>query len=106
MYAYSHGGLASLDLVGAVLRQGSFVEKMVEMEWTEPHRFEDPNQVIPLIRSIARYHAFLDLMTQHAKYFLVPTLVMCSLLPSSLLLISSLGYCKIARCLMFLLLTE
>ena len=73
--AYSHAGLASLDLVGAVLRQGAFVDKMVELGWTTPGCFDQSRDLAPLVRSIARYHAFLDLMYENPKEFLVPTLV-------------------------------
>lgn len=62
--AYSQPGPASLDLVGAVLRQGSFVEKMNDMEWTSTN----------LAIAVARYHAFLDLMTTSVGPSLVPTL--------------------------------
>ncbi|KAG8820781.1 hypothetical protein FRC17_010054 [Serendipita sp. 399] len=72
--AYSHAGLASLDLVGAVLRQGSFIEKMVGLDWTRPGRFVLAGDAAPLVRSIARYHAFLDLMASNPALFLVPTL--------------------------------
>ncbi|KAG8834460.1 hypothetical protein FRC17_008682 [Serendipita sp. 399] len=72
--AYSHAGLASLDLVGAVLRQGSFIQKMVGLGWTRPGRFDRPKDSAPLVRSIARYHAFLDLMYMTSSLFLVPTL--------------------------------
>ncbi|KAG8785422.1 hypothetical protein FRC16_001948, partial [Serendipita sp. 398] len=72
--AYSHAGLASLDLVGAVLRQGAFIEKMVELGWTQPGRFDLVSESAPLVRSIARYHAFLDLMATAPTSFFVPTL--------------------------------
>jgi len=67
--------LASLDLVGAVLRQGTFVEKMVRMEWTRPGRFDHSRDSAPLVRSVARYHAFLDLMQVITTTLCVPTLV-------------------------------
>ncbi|CAG7854222.1 SubName: Full=Uncharacterized protein {ECO:0000313/EMBL:CCA67541.1} [Serendipita indica DSM 11827] len=72
--AYSNPGLASLDLVGAVLRQGSFISKMDELGWTRPGRFDLVSESAPLVRSIARYHAFLDLMIAHNSTFCVPTL--------------------------------
>ncbi|CAG8633763.1 10605_t:CDS:2, partial [Acaulospora colombiana] len=61
----SHYGPACLDLVGAVLRQGSFIEKMVGLGWTRPGRFDHSKDSAPLVRCIARYHAFLDLMSQN-----------------------------------------
>ncbi|PVF99608.1 hypothetical protein CPB86DRAFT_282499 [Serendipita vermifera] len=72
--AYQHHGLACLDLVGAVLRQGSFIEKMVDLGWNRPGRFDHSKDSAPLVRCIARYHAFLDLMSQNPGLFLVPTL--------------------------------
>lgn len=48
---------------------------MVGMGWTRPGRFENPQDLAPLVRSVARYHAFLDLMSQNPSTFLVPTLV-------------------------------
>ncbi|KAG8821508.1 hypothetical protein FRC17_009795 [Serendipita sp. 399] len=72
--AYSHAGLASLDLVGAVLRQGSFIQKMVGLGWTRPGRFDLVDESAPLVRAVARYHAFLDLMAVNPSLFLVPTL--------------------------------
>ncbi|KAG8807416.1 hypothetical protein FRC17_004468 [Serendipita sp. 399] len=72
--AYSHAGLASTDLVGAVLRQGTFVQKMFDLGWTRPGRFDLVKESAPLVRSIARYHAFLDLMAHHPPAFFVPTL--------------------------------
>ncbi|PVF99604.1 hypothetical protein CPB86DRAFT_813763 [Serendipita vermifera] len=72
--AYSHFGPACLDLVGAVLRQGSFIEKMVNLGWTRPGRFDYSRDSAPLVRCIARYHAFLDLMSHTPGLFLVPTL--------------------------------
>lgn len=72
--AYSHAGLSSLDLVGAILRQGAFITKMFELGWTLPGRFDHAKDLAPLTRSVARYHAFLDVMTVHSTTFLVPTL--------------------------------
>ncbi|CAG8633732.1 10603_t:CDS:2, partial [Acaulospora colombiana] len=70
----SHFGPASIDLVGAIIRQGSFIEKMVGLGWTKPGRFDHSRDSSPLVRCIARYHAFLDIMSQSSGLFLVPTL--------------------------------
>ncbi|KAH8824689.1 hypothetical protein DL96DRAFT_1818361 [Flagelloscypha sp. PMI_526] len=40
MAAYSTDKIFSVDLVGAVLRQGSFTSKMHELGWTAPHYFD------------------------------------------------------------------
>lgn len=51
---------------------------MVRLGWTAPHRFKgaagDLDSVHVLVRSVARYHAFLDLMTSGVAFF-VPTIV-------------------------------
>jgi len=64
----------SIELVGAVLRQGSFIDKMDNFGWTKPGYFDDPKDEIVLQHAIARYHAFLDLMTTSQSTFFVPTL--------------------------------
>ncbi|KIM29346.1 hypothetical protein M408DRAFT_23112 [Serendipita vermifera MAFF 305830] len=73
--AYSHDGLASMDLVGAILRQGTFIDKMVHLGWTQPGRFDQARQMAPLVRSIARYHAYLDLMASYRATYHIPLLV-------------------------------
>ncbi|KAH7101531.1 hypothetical protein BKA62DRAFT_179183 [Auriculariales sp. MPI-PUGE-AT-0066] len=69
---YQAPGPFSLELTGAVMRQASFVQKMVGMGWTEPGRFSTDPSV--LLRAIARYHAFLDLTSSAPSPFFVPTL--------------------------------
>ena len=72
---YRFPGPFSVELSSAIMRQGSFIDKMSAMGWTSPERFESKKDV--LLRAIARYHAFLDLMAAVPALFLVPTLV-CS----------------------------
>ena len=72
---YRFPGPFSIELSSAIMRQGSFIDKMSAMGWTSPERFESKKDV--LLRAIARYHAFLDLMAAVPAVFLVPTLV-CS----------------------------
>ncbi|KAF8603071.1 hypothetical protein BDV93DRAFT_178907 [Ceratobasidium sp. AG-I] len=62
----------SIELCGAILRQGYFIDKMVNMGWAEPHTFDD--DPLTLIRCISRYNAWLDVMSQLAQKMLVPTL--------------------------------
>lgn len=94
----------SIDLSSAVIRQGSFIKKMVDLKWTEPSFFPGPHSPISptsiggvgagagiggagmggegeggenahvVVRAIARYHAFLDMMSASGKFY-VPTLV-------------------------------
>ncbi|KAI0792057.1 hypothetical protein C8Q75DRAFT_805098 [Abortiporus biennis] len=64
----------SIDLVAAVLRQGSFIEKMHGFGWTTPGYFDDANDEAVLVHATARYHAFLDLLSSSPGSFFVPTL--------------------------------
>ncbi|KAI0792010.1 hypothetical protein C8Q75DRAFT_805056 [Abortiporus biennis] len=72
--AYTDDRPFSIELVGAILRQGSFIDKMHSFAWTEPGYFDDKVDETVLQHSIARYHAFLDLMTSTPTGFFVPTL--------------------------------
>ncbi|KAL0950336.1 hypothetical protein HGRIS_010307 [Hohenbuehelia grisea] len=71
--AYTDDRMFSVELVGAVLRQGSFTKKMNDLQWTLPGYFSSSVDAIALQHAIARYHAFMDLMTGPGA-FLVPTL--------------------------------
>ncbi|KAJ7595559.1 hypothetical protein C8J56DRAFT_1022189 [Mycena floridula] len=71
--AYSDDKNFSIDLVGATLRQGAFIQKMDSMAWIAPAFLaQDSSQA--LNQAIARYHAFLDLLSTSPKSFFVPTL--------------------------------
>ncbi|KAG6908089.1 hypothetical protein DXG01_006180 [Tephrocybe rancida] len=72
--AYGARGPFSVDLVGAVIRQGSFIKKMYDLKWTEPTFFDGPDDELALQHAIARYHGFLDLMAAAPSSFHVPTL--------------------------------
>ncbi|KAH7921597.1 hypothetical protein BV22DRAFT_1019043 [Leucogyrophana mollusca] len=72
--AYTDDRIFSLDLAGAVLRQGSFIQKMHDLGWAKPSCFDSPADAVVIGRCIARYHAFLDLMVRCPDAFLVPTL--------------------------------
>ncbi|KAG1725508.1 hypothetical protein EDB19DRAFT_1883221, partial [Suillus lakei] len=74
MSAYMDDRVFSLDLVGAVLRQASFVKKMVDLGWTEPAYFANEVDAVALQHCVARYHAFLNLMAESPASFFVPTL--------------------------------
>ena len=73
--AYSDPGLAGVGLVGAVLRQGSFIEKMVGMGWAVGGRLDTAECQAAFVRCIARYHGFLWLMSGQPGRLFVPTLV-------------------------------
>ncbi|KAK0447632.1 hypothetical protein EV421DRAFT_1706368 [Armillaria borealis] len=74
MSAYEDDKIFSLYLIGAVLRQGSFVDKMHKLGWTEPDFFSSSEDEVALKHCTARYHAFLDLMSSSPAGFFVPTL--------------------------------
>lgn len=74
MSAYSDDRIFSIELVGAVLRQESFIDKMVALGWTDPAYFESEEDGVALDHAVARYHAFLDLMATPPSNFYVPTL--------------------------------
>ncbi|KAG8927127.1 hypothetical protein FRC01_007980 [Tulasnella sp. 417] len=70
--AYRQPGPFSLDLASAVLRQMNFIEKMVNLGFTEQARWEEDHD--SLTRCVVRYHHFLDLMSSTQGSFVVPTL--------------------------------
>ncbi|KAF8076953.1 hypothetical protein FPV67DRAFT_1473294 [Lyophyllum atratum] len=72
--AYADGEMFSLDLVGAVIRQGTFIKKMHELRWTEAGFFNSEIDEVALHHAIARYHAFLDLLAASPKSQFAPTL--------------------------------
>ncbi|KAJ7084822.1 hypothetical protein B0H15DRAFT_847725 [Mycena belliarum] len=72
--AYVDDKMFSVELVGAILRQGSFVAKMYDLQWTQPGFFDSTEDEVALQHAIARYHAFLDLMSSSPASFFVPTL--------------------------------
>ncbi|KAF8185116.1 hypothetical protein BJ912DRAFT_1060663 [Pholiota molesta] len=74
MSAYSDNKIYSVELVGAVLRQGSFVQKMFDFGWTKRGYFDGSEDELALHHALARYHAFLDLMSSSMGSFFVPTL--------------------------------
>ncbi|KAJ6565016.1 hypothetical protein DFH09DRAFT_919796 [Mycena vulgaris] len=69
--AYTDDKLFSVELI---LRQGTFVAKMHELQWTRPGFFDTLEDETALRHAIARYHAFLDLMSSSPASFFVPTL--------------------------------
>ncbi|OAX30964.1 hypothetical protein K503DRAFT_669727, partial [Rhizopogon vinicolor AM-OR11-026] len=74
MSAYMDDRVFSIDLVDVVLRQASFVKKMVDLGWTEPGYFTSEVDVVALQHCVARYHAFLNLMAESPASSFIPTL--------------------------------
>lgn len=59
----------SLDLVGAVIRQGTFIEQMEELNW-----IQSPNLSSILSSLIAKYRVFWDIIINNPDHVVVPTL--------------------------------
>lgn len=59
----------ALDLVGAVIRQGTFVQKMDNIDW-----LHSPTVMETADRLIKKYKVFLDIMHQNPRNMAVPTL--------------------------------
>ncbi|GAA5957022.1 hypothetical protein JCM3765_005383 [Sporobolomyces pararoseus] len=72
---YTTGSPFSLDLAMATIRQSNFVEKMRDLGWTSREWLSTlPEENEILIRCVARYHAFMDLLSSSFSLFAVPTL--------------------------------
>ncbi|EPT03014.1 hypothetical protein FOMPIDRAFT_1159610 [Fomitopsis schrenkii] len=74
MNAYADDRPFSIDLAAAVLRQGTFIDSMDDLGWTAPGFFDDEINEALLTHALARYHAFLDLLSIAPNAFYVPTL--------------------------------
>lgn len=59
----------ALDLVGAVLRQGTFIEKMAKIDWIHSPALEST-----MARLIAKYEVFFRIMAENPGHTAVPTL--------------------------------
>ncbi|KAI8936668.1 hypothetical protein NX059_007065 [Plenodomus lindquistii] len=58
-----------IDLVGAVLRQGTFVQKMAKIDW-----LHSPSVMTTMQRLIVKYHRFVLLAAESKETVVVPTL--------------------------------
>ncbi|KAL9115949.1 MAG: hypothetical protein Q9227_000317 [Pyrenula ochraceoflavens] len=59
----------ALDLVGAVLRQGTFITKMAQIDWIHSPALEST-----MSRLISKYSIFFQIMAQNPGHVAVPTL--------------------------------
>ena len=66
--AYTDDRPFSVDLVGAVIRQCSFIDKMDNYGWTEPGAFDSKEDEVVLVHAIARYHAYGSFLLQAVEY--------------------------------------
>lgn len=57
MSAYTDDKPFSVNLSAAVSRQCAFVDKMHDLGWTKPGRFDDEGSEAILTDAISRYHA-------------------------------------------------
>jgi hypothetical protein len=61
--------LFALDLAGAVMRQGVFIEKMCKLDW-----LHSPSAKDTMARLLTKYHRFMAIMKAHPLQLAVPTL--------------------------------
>jgi hypothetical protein len=66
---WNNTGPFALDLVGAVIRQGTFVQKMDNIDW-----LHSPTVMATMDRLIGKYHVFFHIMASHPQHMAVPTL--------------------------------
>ncbi|RLM01276.1 hypothetical protein CFD26_104085 [Aspergillus turcosus] len=66
---WNNTGPFALDLVGAVIRQGTFVQKMDHIDW-----LHSPTVMATMGRLIRKYHVFFHIMASHPQRMAVPTL--------------------------------
>jgi hypothetical protein len=66
---WDNSSVFGIDLVGAVLRQGTFVQKMTKLDW-----LHSPSLMSTVQRLIVKYHRFVRLAADHPKKTVVPTL--------------------------------
>ena len=59
----------ALDLVGAVIRQGSFIEKMHALDW-----LHSPTLRSTMTRLLAKYSRYFEILRKYPKNVAVPTL--------------------------------
>ena len=66
---WDNSSVFSIDLVGAVIRQGCFVDKMHSIDW-----IHSPAASSTMMRLIEKYGRYFDIMAHYPKKVAVPTL--------------------------------
>ncbi|KAH4044073.1 hypothetical protein HBI24_240210 [Parastagonospora nodorum] len=66
---WDNSSVFGIDLVGAVLRQGVFVQKMTKLDW-----LHSPTLMSTTQRLIVKYHRFVRLAAENPQKIVVPTL--------------------------------
>lgn len=71
-YWGSNSSIFAIDLVGAVIRQGSFVQKMHKLNWLHSRSRSDLPQLMD--KFIAKYNVFWKIIVDNPSQMVVPTL--------------------------------
>lgn len=66
---WENSSIFGLDLVGAVIRQGTFIQKMDNLDW-----IHSPAVAATMERLIRKYDVFFQIMISHTNKMAVPTL--------------------------------
>jgi hypothetical protein len=66
---WDNSSVFGIDLVGAVLRQGTFVQKMTKLDW-----LHSPSLMSTTQRLIVKYHRFVRIAAEYPQKTVVPTL--------------------------------
>ncbi len=66
---WDNSSVFALDLVGAVIRQGSFIQQMHAIDW-----IHSPTLAGTMERSISKYYRYFSILANHPENFAVPTL--------------------------------
>lgn len=66
---WNNSSMFALDLVGAVIRQGSFIEKMHALDW-----LHSPTLRSTMTRLLTKYSRYFEILKKHPGHVAVPTL--------------------------------
>ncbi len=66
---WDNSSVFALDLVGAVIRQGSFIQKMHAIDW-----IHSPALAGTMERAITKYKRYFSILANYPEHFAVPTL--------------------------------
>ena len=66
---WSNSSIFALDLIGAVIRQGMFIEKMHAIDW-----LHSPTVHSTMERLLTKYGRYFTILGEHAGKTVVPTL--------------------------------
>lgn len=66
---WNNSSMFALDLTGAVIRQGSFIEKMHALDW-----LHSPTLKSTMTRLLTKYSRYFEILKRHPRHIAVPTL--------------------------------